>query len=238
MMDLQDRVVLITGGTGALGSTVTKRFLDEGSTVITTYLDSEEYETLKEETGADGQLTGYKVDVTVEEQVEDVVQKVVDDHGRIDVLLNLVGGWKGGKELHDVSEDTWDHMMELNLKSAFLVTKHVLPHMRQHGFGRIVSVGSKTGHDLPAEGGPYAIAKHGIEAFTTVIAKENDGNNVTANCILPSVIDTEANREALGTENVGKWVRPATIADRITQIISNAQTTGEAVKIYGGLGDD
>lgn len=233
-MDITDSVVLITGGTGALGRVVTERFLQAGSTVITTYIDTDEFEAVRKDLGDPDRLTGYKVDVTADEQVDGLVDKVIDEYGRIDVLLNLVGGWKGGDELHDVDEETWDEMLTLNLKSAFLVAKHVLPHMRDNGFGRIVSVGAKTGNDLPAKGGPYAIAKHGVESLTTIMAKENSDYDITANCILPSVIDTPANREVMGTDNVDKWVQPSEIADQLMDIISDPAKNGDAVKIYGG----
>lgn len=233
-LNLADRVVLITGGTGALGRSVTRRFLREDSTVITTYLETEEFETVKQQFGDPDNLIGYKVDVTSEEQVDGLVDKVVENHGRIDVLLNLVGGWKGGKELHKVSEETWDSMFSLNLKSAFLVSRAVLPHMRANRFGRIISVGAKTGHDLPAEGGPYAIAKHGIESLTTILAKENEDYDITANCVLPSVIDTPANREMMGADNTDKWVQPEDVADKMVAIVMTAEQTGESVKLYGG----
>jgi len=233
-MDLSDSVVLITGGTGALGRTVTERFLADGSTVVTTYIDTDEFEAVKAELDDPDAFTGYKVDVTADEQVDGLVDKVIAEHGRIDILLNLVGGWKGGDPLHEVDEGTWDEMLTLNLKSAFLVSKHVLPHMREQGFGRIIAVGSKTGHDLPANGGPYAIAKHGIESLTTIMAKENRDHDITANCILPSVIDTPANREAMGTENVDKWVTPEEVANRIIAVIDDSGLNGEAVTMYGG----
>ncbi len=233
---LSERVVLITGGTGALGSVVTKQLLDAGCTVVTTYLESDEYDALEDEAGEDADLTGYKVDVMSAEQVESLVEKVAEKHGRIDVLLNIVGAWKGGNPIHETGEGTWDTMMDINLKSAFLVSKHVLPHMREQDFGRIVSIGAKTGHDMPAAGGPYAISKRGIESLTTLMANENDDIDITANCILPSVIDTEANREALGTENVDRWVQPAEIAETIIDIVQTPDRTGDAVKVYGGLG--
>lgn len=233
---LSDRIVLITGGTGALGSVVTKRLLDKDCTVITTYIDPEEYDTLQETVGEDADLTGYRVDVMSGEQVDGLVDKIIEQHGRIDILLNIVGAWKGGNPLHETDEDTWDAMLDVNLKSAFLVSTNVLPHMRDNGFGRIISIGSKTGNDLPAEGGPYAIAKHGVEALTTIMAKENSDRNITANCILPSVIDTAANREAMGTENVDKWVQPEEIAEKIISLIQDPDTTGESIELYGGLG--
>lgn len=229
---LADRVVLVTGGTGALGRVVTQRFLDEGCTVITTYLDSDEFTALKAESGDHDRLTGFKVDVTAEEQVEDLVDTVTERHGRIDILLNLVGAWKGGKALHDVGEDTWDTMLDVNLRSVFLVSKHVIPHMRDHEFGRIVSIGSKTGHDLPAESGPYAIAKHGVEAVTTILAKENNAHNITVNCVLPSVIDTPANREAMGAENTDNWVSRDAVADTILDLVRDPVRTGESVPVY------
>lgn len=233
---VDDMVVLVTGGTGALGSVVTKQFLAEGSTVVTTYLESEEYEELQAAVGEDAALTGYKVDVTAEEQVESLVEKVIEEHGRIDVLLNIVGAWKGGNPIHDTDEDTWDFMMDVNLKSAFLVSKHVLPHMREHGFGRVISMGSKTGHELPENGGPYAVAKRGVESLTQLMARENADDGITVNCILPSVIDTEANRESMGTDNRDKWVGPGEIAEKMLTLIQDGQNAA-TVKVYGGYED-
>ncbi len=232
---LDECVVLVTGGTGALGSVVTQHLLGRGCTVITTYLDSEEYKELKTAVGDEADLTGYKVDVLSEEQVEDLISKVVETHGRIDVLLNLVGAWKGGNPIHETGEDTWDDMLDVNLKSVFLVSKHVLPHMRDNRFGRILSIGAKTGSELPSDGGPYAIAKRGVESLTVLLAKENASHGITANCVLPSVIDTDANREMLGTDDVEHWVTPEEIADQIISLIQNPDRTGDAVNMYGGL---
>lgn len=234
-MDLRDAVVLVTGGTGALGTVVVQRFLDEGCHVVTTYIESEEWDDLKATADTD-RLTGYKVDVTADEQVDGLVQKVVDEHGRVDVLLNLVGAWKGGDDLHEVEEETWDDMFDVNLKSAFLTSKHVVPVMQEQGTGRIISMGAKTGVDLPAQGGPYAIAKRGVAALTEVLAKENREHDITANCILPSVIDTAANREIMGAENADKWVKPERIADKMVSLVQDPERTGERVKLYGGLG--
>lgn len=231
---LADRVVLITGGTGALGRVVTRRFLDAGCTVITTYIETDEFESVKGMLDDPDNLIGYKVDVTAEEQVVGLVEKIVENHGRVDILLNLVGAWKGGKEMHEVDEETWDAMLSVNLKSAFLMSREVLPHMRENGFGRIISMGSKTGDDLPAEGGPYAIAKNGVTALTEILAKENQEHDITANCILPSVIDTPANRDAMGTENVEKWVQPEEIAEKMLDIVQDPDRNGEHVKMYGG----
>lgn len=230
-------VVLITGGTGALGSVVTKQFLREGSSVVTTYIESEEYDDLKDDVPErlQDRLTGFKVDVTSEEQVDGLVQKTLDEHGRIDVLLNLVGGWRGGREIQETGKENWEAMLDINLKSAFLVSKHVIPVMRDHNFGRIISIGAKTGHELPAEGGPYAIAKHGVESLTTVIAKENKEYNITANCLLPSIIDTPANRETMGTENADKWVKPEEIAGIILETVQDTEKNGERIPVYGGL---
>lgn len=230
-MQLRDAVVLVTGGTGNLGQAVVHRVLQEDAEVVTTYIDDEEWAALQELVDVDG----YKADVTAAEQVDSVVTKVVEEYGRIDVLLHLAGAWKGGDPVHAVEETVWDTMLSVNLKSAFLMTRSVLPHMREHGTGRIICIGSKTGHELPANGGPYAIAKHGLEALTRIVASENQDAGITMNCILPSVIDTPDNREALGTDNVDDWVSPDEIADLIVETATDPGTNGESIPIYGGI---
>jgi NAD(P)-dependent dehydrogenase (short-subunit alcohol dehydrogenase family) len=155
--------------------------------------------------------------------------------GRIDILLTLVGGYVGDLPVTQLSEATWDHMMSLNLKSAFFCCKHVVPVMQRSGGGRIVTVSSRAAIKVFPGISAYAVAKAGILTFTETLASEVLKDNITVNAILPSVIDTPANRKAMPGADYFAWVKPEEIARVLLFLCSDAsrEITGAAIPIYG-----
>ena len=214
MYDFSNKVVLITGGTGALGKSLTQRFVSSGATTIATYLNDEKIEALKGQNTINAELI--KADVTREEHVMKLISTIVERFGHIDILVNSVGGYLGGKSVMELEEHEWDLMMNLNLKSAFLISKHVIPVMKSSGpGGKIVHISSKTGLKSEGRDSAYAASKSGLIRLVESIAQETKELGINVNCILPSVIDTEANRRAMPEADFSKWVKAEAIADVI-----------------------
>jgi len=235
-MKLENKVALITGGTGALGRAVTKRFLEAGAHVTTTYTREEGVARLLAILGEhQTRLTGLKTDVTKEEEVKQSVDSLAQKFGRIDVLVNLAGGYVGGAPIAELDEKTWDFMMNLNLKSAFLCSKHVLPYMIAQKQGRIINISSRAAVRAFSGIAAYAASKAGIIAFTKVLAAETREHGITANVILPSIIDTEANRASMPKANFDAWVKPEELANVILFLASDEarEISGAAIPVYG-----
>lgn len=235
-MVLSGKVALITGGTGALGRAVTAAFLEAGAAVAITYIVDPEVPECQACLGARADAPLFqRTDVTVEGEVQKLVQTVVERLGRIDILLSLAGGYVGDLPVAELPEATWDHMLDINLKSAFLCCKHVVPVMQRGGGGRIVTVSSRAAVKVFPGISAYAAAKGGLIAFTETLAREVLQDNITVNAILPSVIDTPANRKAMPGADYSAWVRPEEIARVLLFLCSEAsrEISGAAIPIYG-----
>jgi len=235
-MSLAGKVALITGGTGALGRAVTVAFVEAGATVAVSYVVDREIPECKECLGAKADVPVFlKANVTVEAEVQRLVQTLTQRFSRIDILLALVGGYVGDLPVAQLPEATWDHMMSLNLKSAFLCCKHVVPVMQRSGGGRIVTVSSRAAVKVFPGISAYAAAKAGILTFTETLASEVLKDNITVNAILPSVIDTPANRKAMPGSDYSAWVKPEEIARVLLFLCSDAsrEISGASIPIYG-----
>ena len=237
MADKADRTVLITGGTGALGTAVTRRFLDDGYRVAVTWVVEPETVALREALGpmGDDRLALVETDVTDPASIENALGRVGSELGPVDVLVHLVGAWKGGEHVHEHSIETWDRMFDLNLRSAFLCSRAVLPSMLERGWGRVVLVSSRTARQGRAGQAGYAVAKAGVAVLAETIAEETRGTNVTANVIAPSTLDTPANRRAMPDADPARWVGPEDVAASIAYLASDAagQLRGAWLPVYG-----
>ncbi|MBI3698084.1 MAG: SDR family oxidoreductase [Acidobacteria bacterium] len=164
-----------------------------------------------------------------------MVEAVLDWGGRIDALVNLVGGYTGGPPLHQIEDATWNRMLELNLTSAFVLSRAVLPHLLERRSGRIIHTASRGAVEPFAGGAAYIVAKAGVVVLTRSIAAEVAGTGVTANVLLPGTIDTAANRAGAPGADYSKWVRPAALAETILFLISDAarEINGAAIPVYG-----
>ena len=177
-----------------------------------------------------------KADVTREEQVVRLISAIVERFGHIDILVNSVGGYLGGKSVTDLEEHEWDLMMNLNLKSAFLISKHVIPVMKSSGpGGKIVHISSKTGLKSEGHDSAYAASKSGLIRLVESISQETKELGINVNCILPSVIDTEANRRAMPKADFSKWVKTDDLTNVVFFLCSQEAKviTGAAIPTYG-----
>lgn len=235
---LKNKVVLITGATGGMGSAVVREFARTEAQLALTSKSPQKLERLVGELDLPAERAFTVVaDVTNESQVEDLGQVILSQFGHVDVLLNTVGGWSGGDRVEETSVGDWDHMLALNLRSAFLLSRMVIPYMRERGWGRIVHVGSKTGAEPRPKQVGYAVSKSGLITLTEVIAAELKGSGITANVVLPSIIDTLATRAAMPKANTDKWVPPEQIAATMRFLCSEAAgaINGAAIPIYGAV---
>src|SRR5690348_17549180 len=195
------RVAVVTGASGGLGPAVSRALEQAGLLVVG--------------------VTRREADVTNADAVDAVMAGVFDQHGRLDVLVNVAGGFAGGKHVHETDVSTWEHMLSLNLTSTFLCCRAAIPFMLSGGFGRIVNVSSRTAVQPAAGLSAYGVSKAGVMTLTETLAAELRGTGVTANAVLPSVIDTPANRAAMPKANTATWVKPEDIAAVIVDLASD-----------------
>ncbi len=232
---MKGKQVLLTGGTGGLGLGVTPTVLAQGVESITIpYHNPQEVERLKSRISpADAvRLKFVSTDLTNEASV----QQLVDGMQRVDVVIHLVGGFSMGKT-HEYSYEQWQKDFRLNLETTFLVCKHSLRRMLEQNYGRIVTVGSRGAVEPGGQLAAYCASKAGVVALTKAIADETKGTNITANVVLPSVIDTPANRAAMGAENADQWVKAESLAEVICFLASESarDIRGAAVPVYGNV---
>jgi NAD(P)-dependent dehydrogenase (short-subunit alcohol dehydrogenase family) len=224
-------VAIVTGGTGALGQAVVLRLLGSGMTVCVPYVVDHEEEALRGRARADRLLTR-RADVTDPAAMGAFVEAVLHAHGRIDALVAGVGGFAGGGLL-DTDRDTWDRMLALNLTSTFTAARSVVPHMVSAGRGRVVAIASRA--VLPPAPGfiAYTVAKAGVIAFVEALAGEVRTRGVTVNAVLPSTMDTPANRAAMPDADRSGWVPVESVAGAIAFLVSDdaAHVTGALVTV-------
>jgi NAD(P)-dependent dehydrogenase (short-subunit alcohol dehydrogenase family) len=236
-MNFHDKVVFVAGGTGGLGREVTMAFLEAGARVVVTYRSTEEFAAVvsaAERTGATPP-DGAAVDVTDAATVGKAVADIVARHGRLDVLVNTVGGYAGGTNLWEVDPRTYDQMLQLNLKAGFVLAQSVVPVMIRQNRGWIVNIASKAALDHAAGGALYAASKAGVLALFDSLAAEVKPHNINVNSVLPSIIDTAANRKAMPGADFSNWPKPEEIARVILFLCSEEARVihGAAIPVYG-----
>lgn len=227
-----ERIVIISGGTGGLGLAVSHHFAAIGDRVIATGRAGSESRITALN---DPHLHFIAVDGSDEISVSAALQQIHNTYGRIDVLVNVVGGYAAGHPIHELDLATWDLMMNINLRSAFLFSKHVAPFMIARRTGRIINIASRAGIDLAANTGAYGISKAGVISLTSIQAKELLADNITVNAIIPSIIDTPANRQAMPKAHFDRWPKAEEIASVISFLASDEAKliSGASIPVYG-----
>jgi len=231
-MDLAGKVAIVTGGTGGLGVAVVERLLMAGATVIIPYVYQDAFQRLAERLPA---VIGIQLDLTDETATRSAYATIANDHGGIDILVNAAGGFAGGEPVHQTSWELWQSQIDINLKTAVISCAAAIPHLITRGGGAIVNVSSRTATQSGANLAAYATAKRAVLQLTEALAVELRPHNITVNAVLPSVIDTPANRAAMPKANYEVWVKPAEIAEVIHFLVSPAARiiSGAAIPVYG-----
>lgn len=230
------RVALVAGGTGGLGRAVSLAFQKEGAQVVVTYRKQEEFDLLRNAADAGGsRLEGHRTDVTDETAVSQLIDSILAQHRRLDVLVNTVGGYTGGVKLWELETDVLDRMLALNLRSGYTLSRAAVGVMLNQGRGAIVNVAAKAALDHPGGAAAYAASKAAAVALLDSLAAELKGTGVRVNSILPSIIDTEPNRRAMPKADFAKWPKPEDIARVVLFLCSDDAKVihGAAIPVYG-----
>ncbi len=224
---MQNQVVIITGATGGLGSTVTAAFLEAGAWVAS----------VSRSGGASSgeNHISLEADISTLDAARAAVAAVTAKWGRVDALVHLVGGFAGGSTVAETDDATFDRMFEMNLRSAVHALRAVLPGMRAQGAGRIVAIGSRAAVE-PGKGvGAYSASKAALVSLMKTVALENKDKSITANVVLPGTMDTPANRAAMPRADFTKWVPPVQVAKLLVHMVSDGASaiSGAVIPIYG-----
>ncbi len=212
-MEFDNRVAIVTGGTGALGSAVALDLVESGARAVVTYRSQAEWAALESRGGAEkARLLGAHVDLLDVSAVERCVAEIQKQHRRIDFLVCVAGGFAPGKSF-ETDDATWARMFDLNFRSLVVPLRFVVPVMLRQNYGRIVTVSSGT---ILRGGGAgvaaYAVSKGAALQLTEILAEELKGHDVRAHCVLPGTMDTEANRRAMPDADFSKWVTTKDVA--------------------------
>ncbi len=238
---MSGKVVLVAGGTGGLGRAVSLAFVEAGARAIVTLQRPGDLDELKKTAGAKlveaegASLEGYAVDVTDEVAVAKLMDGILERHGRLDCLVNAVGGYAGGVKLWELETRVFEQMIALNLRAGFVLARAAARVMVKQGSGAIVNVAAKAAVDHAAGASAYAASKAAAVAMIDCLAADLKGTGVRANSIMPSIIDTAANRKAMPKADFAKWPKPEEIARVILFLCTDAAklVQGAAVPVYG-----
>lgn len=231
---MSGEIAIVTGGTGALGQAISTTLLETGVTVAIPYAVPEERAALEGRLTPEQQARVHALpaDVTDEAVVAKFVQSVRDRYGRVDALVNVVGGFAGG-DLVSTPLAEWERMMKLNLTSVVIACRAVLPGMIAARSGRIVNIASRA--VVPPQGGfiAYTVSKAAVITLTQALAQEVKPHHVTVNTVLPSTMDTEANRRAMPDADRSGWVSTQDVANVVAFLLSDraAAVSGAAIPV-------
>jgi NAD(P)-dependent dehydrogenase (short-subunit alcohol dehydrogenase family) len=232
----RESVVLITGAAGSTGPHVARAFAARGVRLAPAARRLEQAEALLDELGLDEQRgLPAAVDVTQAASVAEWVAAVTARWGRVDVLVNLAGGYQPGKPVHQMDESDLDFMFSLNARSAFLTCRAAIPHMLAQKRGKIINVGAKAALAAGRRSTAYAVSKAAVLRLTEALSAEVREHGINVNTVLPSTIDTPDNRAAMPNADTAKWVAPDDLAAVIVFLASDAAQAihGAHIPVYG-----
>jgi NAD(P)-dependent dehydrogenase (short-subunit alcohol dehydrogenase family) len=226
---MPQKVALVTGASGGLGTHVTKALLDAGFAVVglAPKIQQSDFD--------HPNFTALPAALDNLAAAKKVADTVIARFGKIDVLAHLVGGFAGGQTVAETDDATFQRMFDMNVNSAFHILRAVLPQMRKAAGGRIIAIGSRAVEDPGPRVGAYSASKAALVSLMQTVARENKDAGVTANVILPGTIDTAANRRDMPGADTSQWVSPASIASMIVWLAgdSGIDVSGAVIRVYG-----
>lgn len=236
VFDFTGRVVLITGATGALGQAVVRQFHQAGATLALCAREDAALSQRFADLALDPQhlLVG-GIDLRQPDDCDRLARAIEERFGRLDALVNTVGGYVAGSPVHETPLDDWELMLAMNLRTAFLVSRAIAPLLIRSGGGAIVHVSGRAGLAGFAGGAGYCAAKAGVIRLTEALSAELKEHGVNVNCVLPGTIDTPANRAARPDADFSRWVAPDALGEVILFLCSPAARAihGAAIPVYG-----
>ncbi len=236
MIIFDQKVALITGASGNLGAAVAQAFFQAGANLVLFDRKPDRLPELIPDLGnSSDRFLAVSVDMTDPEAVQNAVAEAIKRFGRIDVLVNTVGGYRAGTPVHETPLDTWDFMQSLNSRTAFIACQAVIPHMLENQPGKIINVGARPGLQGRKNMAAYSASKSAVMRLTESLAAELKEDNINVNSILPGTIDTPQNRQAMPKADHSKWVTPEAIA-KVTLFLASDSAdpiSGAAIPVYG-----
>ena len=236
MFDFTEHVVIVTGAGGNLGSAVARGFLEAGARLCLAELTADLLKRRYPDLQPDSEhYLAAPVDANDPDSVQGMVEVVIARLGRLDVLVNTVGGYRTGVPVHETPIEAWDGMMSLNARTAFIASRAVVPHMLQQGSGRIISVAARPGLQGRAQSAAYSASKSAVLRLTESLSAELRDSGINVNCVIPGTLDTPPNREAMPEADTSRWVSPDSLAEVILFLASPAARDihGAAIPVYG-----
>ena len=233
---MKNKVAIITGAVGNLGSATARCFQQLGAkTVLVDRAPDRLQQAFKDLADSRDHWLAGGFDLTNAESLGKLVEQTLAKFGRIDVLVNTVGGYRGGKPVHEADVADWDFLFDINVRTTLLCCRAVIPQMLKQRSGKIVNVASRAGLSGSAGYAAYSASKSAVIRLTESLADELKASNINVNCIMPGTIDTPQNRAAMPDSDFSKWVAPAAIAEVIAFLASDASRAinGAAVPVYG-----
>ena len=236
MFDFSDKVVVITGAAGNLGSAVVRAFETQGVSLV--LLDRNEgrlHAIFPTISGLNKHLLIGGVDMTFKESVDGAISKVIAHYGHIDVLVNTVGGYRAGTPVHETPIETMEFLMDLNARTTFLSCQAAVPHMLKEGSGKIINIGARQGTKGLAKSGVYAMSKSAVLRLTESLSAELKSEGINVNAVLPGTIDTPVNRKAMPDADLSTWVTAQAISEVILFLASASASAvhGALIPVFG-----
>lgn len=233
-MTIAQKVTIISGASGGLGETVSQAFYQAGAVVVLVGSRLEGVQSLAVQLGSERVLP-VAANLVEPSGAEAVVKATLGRFGRIDIVLNLAGGFSGGIPVSDSADDDLNKMLDINLRTTYNLCRAALKSMITQQWGRIVNIASRDALHGRAKYSAYAISKAGVLRLTESLAGEVQNYNITVNAILPGTIDTPANRKSTPQADFSKWVKPAEIAETLLFLASEgaAAINGAAIPLFG-----
>ena len=233
---LRDKVTIITGAVGNLGTATARLFQQAGAkTVLVDRSPDRVREAFKDIADAPDHLLAGGIDLSDAASLGKLIEQTLGKFGRVDALVNTVGGYRGGKPVHEADLADWDFLFNINVRTTLLCCRAVIPQMLRQSRGTIINVASRDGLASSAGYAAYSASKSAVLRLTESLAAELKVSNINVNCIMPGTIDTPQNRSAVPNGDFSKWVEPAAIADVIAFLASDASRAinGAALPVFG-----
>lgn len=228
---LEEKVAIVTGAAGNLGQAVALQLAEAGARlalidraadrldkVFPQWVDSADH------------LFIHSIDLTDGASVSQAVKSIVKEFGQVDILVNAAGGYRAGELTHEITDQTWDFMMNLNARTVLNVCRAVIPQMLEQSNGKVINIAARPGVKGSKNSAAYAASKSAVMRITESMAAELKRSGINVNAIIPGTIDTPSNRELLPNANFDNWVNPDDLSKVIRFLVSD-----EAAAIHGAL---